>query len=901
MIYRILRWLRLWPDAYDEKKLESMLRELDAMLERLPFTYTSVRDYKQMESFCDEILTFVHHIYIPKLHPLYKKTLTVEEEKARLKERINKTNEEFIASEIKRCDVLLSDIHGKKLDYQQCRVVVTDADRNLVIAGAGSGKTLTIEAKVKYLCEEKGITPQEILLISYTKESAKELSDRISNLLNVPVRAVTFHKLGLDIISWRANNKPHVHERFLEEFVRSYFENNIINKPTFASILLEYFAYYFHVPADLEKFGSLGAAYEYEKGRDRETIRGKIASLAASGDPLTSFKGEKLKSLQEVSIANFLFLHGVDYRYEMPYEFVEKDPFHKPYRPDFYLPDYKIYIEHFGINKEGHAPWLTDVEERKYIDGIRWKREIHKKYGTSLIETYSFYSSEGCLFEKLEMKLKKHGVSFQVPDFNAVFNAIYPSISKKYFPDFIDLCCTFITLFDSAGCSAHALDEFILESRQLSSPFMARRTALFCSIIKPILQDYKNALIDQNAVDFSDMINKATRIIMETKYNPFPYKWIIVDEYQDISVARYKLIRALLDKTEAKLLCVGDDWQSIFRFAGSDISLFTRFEDFFGETEIMKIEKTYRNSQQLIDIAGSFVMKNPSQITKKLHSDKEISNPIVIKCYSTDPTKVFLESIRDIITNYGDKTSILVLGRIKRDLYAIESDRVQVFPDSGRIILRDYPNVKISFNTVHAAKGREADNVILLNFKNNIYGFPNKIVDDPLLDLVLTQGEDFLYAEERRLFYVALTRTKNRIYILMDRNYPSEFFREFERSEAVFVSAPDEVTYRRFACPLCKTGDLRLRNGRTGRFVGCSNFPQCNYTLGEYSAILDPQICPVCQGLMVKKENKYGIYYQCTNMNYCGFTKDAVKYRRFEGQTGMEHKKVSEMKSNSIY
>ena len=134
-------------------------------------------------------------------------------------------------------------------------------------------------------------------------------------------------------------------------------------------------------------------------------------------------------------------------------------------------------------------------------------------------------------------------------------------------------------------------------------------------VIKPIIIAYNEHLEAEGDIDFSDMINKATELVRKG-YTVHPYKWVIIDEYQDISVSRFNLVKAIIDQTNAKLLCVGDDWQSIYRFTGSDISLFTKFPNYFGKSEIMRIEKTYRNSQQLIDIAGDFIMKNSNQFKK---------------------------------------------------------------------------------------------------------------------------------------------------------------------------------------------------------------------------------------------------------------------------------------------
>lgn len=233
---------------------------------------------------------------------------------------------------------------------------------------------------------------------------------------------------------------------------------------------------------------------------------------------------------------------------------------------------------------------------------------IHKQNQTTLLETYSYYSSEGRLLTELEAMLLAKGVEFKEPDFNSIFNAIYEEAGEKYFSEFISLCSTFITLFKSRGESIDEIDKLQHSKQIKETAFYRERTRLFLQIIKPIIVAYNAHLSEIGAVDFSDMINEATRIVCGG-YRVHPYKWIIIDEYQDISVSRFKLVKAIIDQTGAKLLCVGDDWQSIYRFTGSDISLFTHFSEFFTDPVILRLEQTYRNSQQLIDVAGMFISK----------------------------------------------------------------------------------------------------------------------------------------------------------------------------------------------------------------------------------------------------------------------------------------------------
>ena len=341
-----------------------------------------------------------------KKSPLWEERKQFTDTFDRLAEVLTGYNSAVIAAESKRCDALLSDIDGKNLDPQQRAVVLCNEKRMLVLAGAGSGKTLTIAGKVKYLCQEKGVSPEDILLIAFTHKSAEEMTDRISGKLGIPVSATTFHKLGLDLIREAEGKRPDVYEG-LTDFCRDYFQNVITTQAGQVRCIIEFFAYYLHIPADMEQFSSLGEAYDYEKSVDLETLRSKYDQAKWIGKKEQSKKeqhrtlqDERVRSLEEVSIANFLFLNGVQYEYERPYPFPDNDPDRKPYHPDFYLPEYDIYLEHFGINREGKLPWLSAVEEEKYQEGMAWKRQVHKKNGTKLLETCTIHISKSLLVFK---------------------------------------------------------------------------------------------------------------------------------------------------------------------------------------------------------------------------------------------------------------------------------------------------------------------------------------------------------------------------------------------------------------------------------------------------------------------------------------------------------------------
>ena len=803
-----------------------------------------------------------------------------------LNDYFENANQQFIQNESLKYDGLFSNVDGKCLDFQQRTAVITDEDRILVLAGAGSGKTLTIAAKVKYLCEVKNINPNEILLVSFTKKSAQEMTERIQNRLGINAQATTFHKLGLEIIKNASGRRPEVlDEKVLSDVIHNFFDSELLNHPDLIKNLTEYFTYFLEIPENLEDCSSLGELYEEEKTSDLETLKSKYdrekyirETGTEKSKALRTLNNELVKSIEETKIANFLFMHGIKYEYEKLYPFESDDPKRKAYRPDFYLCDYGIYLEHFGISKDFTVPWLSPIEEKKYLDGILWKRDFHKENGTKLIETYSYYSSEGILLKKLEELLAENSVEFKPRDFTDVFNTVYASKSNKYFSEFIKLCCTFITLFKSDNYKIEQIED--LRQKYLAqekNEFLCQRTNLFLDIIKILLAEYQNYLCKNNAIDFSDMINNAAELVF-AGCNILPYKYVIVDEYQDISKSRFNFFKAIADRTGAKFFCVGDDWQSIYRFAGSDISLFTDFEKYFGYTKILRIEKTYRNSQQLIDEASNFVLKNPMQLKKNLRSDKNLDYPLVFWGFDDDPRKSLQQMINKIVQDFGINSSVLLLGRTNYDLEIARKTGLFKTHYQNRKEKLEYipiPELQIDFMSVHKSKGLEADNVILLNFKNDKLGFPNQIADDKVLNLVLTNAENFKFAEERRLFYVAITRAKNRTFILTDNRNPSPFLKEFKASNSVcFISVRQSSNEGQEKCPLCKTGNLLKVEHNGKSFVGCSNFPRCKYTIHDATVLENPKKCPSCGGFLVKRKGKKNKHWfiGCTNYPYCEYT-----------------------------
>lgn len=798
-------------------------------------------------------------------------------------EFIKNYNQEYVAAQKQLNRDFFDNIEGKSLDDQQRQAIITDEYSNLIIAGAGSGKTLTILGKVKYLIEKRNIDPSKILLLSFTRKTVEELNQRLRNL-GLKTKATTFHKLGYDYIKHFQKNPPAVaNENLLHQTIKQFLKNDILHNDSALKSFVQFMACYLNIPEENDAFDSLGEKLDIKNGIDFETLKSKYyantsGSRRISKNKLDTFSGERVKSVEELMIANFLFLNGVNYEYEKPYPHGDH-----MYRPDFYLTDYDIWLEHFGVDKQGRARWLTEFQEKQYLDDMRKKRAKHHLYRTKLLETYSWYNRDNILLDKLREMLEKSGVTFQPLSEQEVYHKIIKQDSS-FGAEIISLITSFINLSKSRGLAVNGLRKF-MEDSETDNQFMNVRRQLFLDFALPIIEKYNAVLLARGEIDFNDMINQAANLV-QRKGAAKAYDYIIIDEYQDISAARFKLITEIRQRSGARLVCVGDDWQSIYRFTGSDISLFSDFGKFVGEHEKLFIERTYRNSQQLINISAKFIQQNPQQLAKNPKSSKQLDCPMEFVVYDqNNASTVLVEQIRQIVAECGVGQHILLLGRHSFDLdYVIcqRDDKGKVIKDqlreevkkyneaTGELNIAGLEGVNITFITAHKSKGLEADNVIVLNLKNDLYGFPNKLTGDPIISLLLSAPEACRFAEERRLFYVALTRTKNKVYLLTPEN-ESLFTKEIKRYSNYLVQGcygESELVN----CPWCKTGRLIIRqNSQTGKsFVGCSHYPHCSQSYNNVEILSKPILCSSCRsGFLVRRRGKYGEFLGCTNYPEC--------------------------------
>lgn len=787
---------------------------------------------------------------------------------------ISRYNQNYVKAQKVKLKEYFDNVEGKMLDEQQRTALITDEYSNLILAGAGSGKTLTILGKVKYLIEQKGVDSKNILLLSFTKKTVEELNERLQKI-DLGTKATTFHKLGYDIIKKYNPDVPVLtNENTLKGIIEEYLKKDIFNNPTALQAYIEYVACYMNIPEEDDNLGSLGEKLDLEKGIDMQTLKSKCEPLnIVAKANLDTIKGEKVKSVEELMIANFLYLNGVEYEYEKPYPFGPS-----VYRPDFYLTKYDIYLEHFGVDRHNRAKWLSPFNEQKYIEEMQLKRETHRTNNTILLETYSYYNTDKVLLQKLRQMLEDEGVVFKPRDFKSIYSKLSDN-DKNFGSELYKLIESFINLSKSKRMNKDSLISMFPNNIHLIKGFLFERQSMFLQFVIPILDKYNSVLEQRNEIDFNDMINRAADIVRANKPN-YKYQYIIIDEYQDISFARFNLINEIRNLSAAKLICVGDDWQSIYRFAGSDISLFYNFDKYVGKYEKLLIESTYRNSQNLIDVSSKYIQKNPKQIQKNPKSKKEpLEDPIKFVHYKYEEIEdVFINEIEILVNKYGNK-SILVLGRHSFDINELikltQASRVKYIERTGKLLVKGFEDVDISYLTIHKSKGTEADNVIILNLRNDILGFPNKMTDDPILSNLLNDSEGYRFAEERRLFYVALTRTKNEVVLLIPPDASS--FAEELLNDDGFIITSNNGALNTVNCTYCKTGKLVLRkNSLNGnQFLGCSHYPACNQTYNNIDILIDNIICPHCHsGFMTKRKGKFGNFLGCSNYPDCSKTID---------------------------
>ena len=720
-------------------------------------------------------------------------------------------NQEYINRMLKEHKKFFDKSFKNPLTDEQRKAVVVDEINNFINAGAGCGKTETLIAKIVYLVIKKELQPERILALAYNDSAAKEINKRLGKKNIEGVHIHTFHSFGYQIIK---NVKPKVPSVLFadkgyekNEFFQQVFDKYIVSKTDYCKKVVHYFAYYLNEIKREDEFETLDEYWKYQKGGGLLTI-----------------DGNWVKSKEEVFIGNFLYLHGINYEYEKKYTHDTATNKYRQYEPDFYLTDYDIWLEHFAISKDDDGN-ETSIFGDDYMEKYEWKKELHEEYETKLICTFSWQFHDESILSHLKKILKDESVVINHRSMDEVISALKNEY-KVPIIKFTALIGTFISLVKSSGIDPKKL---------LEKNTNKIRNKLFLELLIPIYQAYQKHIKDNKGIDFDDMIAESTRYLSNGD-DLVSYDYVLIDEFQDIGMGRYNLIQAVRKQNPlSKTFCVGDDWQAIYRFTGGDVSILYNFSNYFGNhSEQLNLTKTFRFSNQLAEISNEFILKNPRQLEKEIHS--KISNEDcmrLIEKNENDENESIMQIIKEISNKHKVVTKKGVGSGVHADLF-----NEKKHPKVDILILNRYTkvdytklmnktrrlnNVSIQHKTIHSQKGMEADYVIIDNVNEGFLGFPNKMGEDSVLYMVLEEPEDFQDAEERRLFYVALTRSKSRTYVVANVNNPSSFYGEIDN----IINWNDKII-----CEDCGGNMVERINKETDKkFLGCENLIHgCTFT-----------------------------------------------------------------------
>lgn len=694
-------------------------------------------------------------------------------------------------------------VESSPLTEEQRQAVICFDNRVLLVASAGSGKTSTMVAKAGYALKHGYFDADKMLLLAFNADAAAELRERIHKRLiplGLPAEGVvakTFHAFGLEVIGTATGKRPSI-ASWLEggkdqDAILAIADDLKDKDPTFRTTW-DMFRLVFG--QDLPKFG------EESKEADSWDFNNRRPGF-------WTLNNEYVKSRGELLIANWLFYNGVKYEYEHPYEVDTANSQYGQYHPDFYLTDAKAYLEHWGIDQNGEPP----KEFVGYKASMCWKRELHAKHGTKLLETTMAGLWNGDAFRYLSEELPKLGIAL---DPNADREA--PGRRPIEAPRLAGTFRSFLTHVKSNRLSMRDL-QTRLEGGSVGA--FRFRHEMFLRLFEQIFIAWEAKLRTENCIDFEDMLNLATDCVESGRFKS-PYELVMVDEFQDASQARSRLVSSLTCGPGRHLFAVGDDWQSINRFAGADLSVMTNFEAQFGKGTSLRLETTFRCPQSLCDVIGGFVQKNPHQLKKTVRSAKpDVVDPISIisteqESHIRGVVQMRVNEIAQESAEKGRRTKVYVLGRYRKEL--------SYMPKAY-----DAQSIDLQFITVHSSKGLEADHIIVPGMHTVGLGFPSRVEDDPVLQLAMPSEDAFAHAEERRLFYVAMTRARRSVTLITVVQKESAFLHELVKDHKLEIKTSEGGTSANEVCPECGKGFVIAKKGQWGLFHSCSRYPRCEF------------------------------------------------------------------------
>ncbi len=673
----------------------------------------------------------------------------------------------------------------------------------LVLSGPGCGKTTRLVAHAAQQIAQ-GMPPAQILMLAFTRSAQASLRARLHAQLGAAGQLVavrTFHGLAADIVAQASGvrprlsalaDQPQAQVTLLEDALLHAMDADL----RLRGQQLSFFAWHLHPAQEALDFASW------------DDLRAHLRTL-----DLRTLAGERVRSRGEWLIANWLFLHGIDYVYERPIP-PALLPEGGRYRPDFFLPAHGVYIEHLGLDGKGQPPVFMDPD--RYLAQLKWKRAWHAKQPTRLVETCAFESADGTLPKMLALRLAQAGVVAKP----LAWEVVRDKLDRRHTVSRLaTLAANFLRLLGARG-------ETLATCRaRLNQGRWRERSAAFLDLMEPLAAAYHAALAQEDAVDFDGLIAQATQAAASGAWTN-PFAAVLVDEAQDLSPTRTGLLRAVLgegarvsppahtpkqpagEDTRAPtcicartLFAVGDDRQAIFGFSGSEANALRQLNAALGlapsACEVAQQRTTFRMGASLARMAEDFIGQDPrhqrapmlalrqgapqpvcvvrtsrprdgaeealAQISSLVSRDRE--SPTLVKKGMRCLSRVGDSRSSEASATQSTAPSVLLLTRYGATLRTCQVERLR----------QRFPQLRLEAKTIHAAKGLEADFVVILDLTAG--HFPSSRKGDPLLHLV-QPGDPFPHAEERRLFFVALTRAREGVWLVADRDKPSPFVEE---------------------------------------------------------------------------------------------------------------------------
>ena len=707
-----------------------------------------------------------------------------------MKQRGHCNNKEKNKNVIKTTKTNLSALNDKQLD-----AVVSVDKRLLVLAGAGSGKTKTLLQKIIYLIEEKGVSPSSILAITFTKNATNEMIDRLI------ISADESGEYERQLFDKRKSLADKNKERFSQQKKYTWIDGLTIK--TFHSFCYSVLRNYGVNEFD-NKFKIIGDEKrdeedEFSKHVAPETtfeVMHKILIeecdnteyllklkryildyiidkihlkqtdpkyLPKDGKYFTTLNGTKVRSKSEQFIADWFYRHSIKFEYE-PLLNVKDFSFN----PDFYIPDANLYIEH--------------ISDKSY--STKDKEEQFKKGNLLLVKTFDSMTKDSALFNHTLDKVVKNRLP---ADYSKTMSINFKEEFNGYHEHVKDFVQQILRITDMIKVENINIDIVLANAGKDQH----ERVRCFYELAIPIVKKYIHYCTDKSYLDFNDLISRSTSLFQNheditNKYKE-KFQYILVDEFQDVNNLQVELIKLMLT-ANTQLFCVGDDWQSIYGFRGSNVSYIVEFEKYFTNAKTIKLNLNYRSTQNIVGASNEVIKHNKFKVDKDVQASKKSEHKIVVYSGNTEEENLqfCFDKVKELLEDGISNDEILFLYR-----------RSKMF--SPYFFRFKNESIRVQSKTIHASKGLEAKVVFIIGLTEGNGGFPDIWLEDRIFQVIKKANHDLLMEEERRLFYVAITRAKDKLFLITQKGNESSFLKEIPeiftvRTTSAIKQVVDKVT-----------------------------------------------------------------------------------------------------------